>query len=321
MPEWLGEYINTEKMQAQKYISMVCGTLYSDLFGVKSFYSSLDHSVGVALIVWNFTHDRAQTLAGLFHDIFTPAFKHCVDFLNGDYMTQESTEGRTTAFIKNSEDIMSLLKRDGISVAEVDDYHLYPITDNDTPQLSADRLEYSLSNALFTYEMLSETEIADIYNDLEIQTNESGEAELGFRTKALAEKFVDVTSRLSVVYRDDRTRFSMQFIAEVLKGLEKTNEITLEDLYTKKESEIIEIIENSKYREAWDKWRHAKKINTSVNEPRGVYFVHQGTKIRYVNPLCGGVRISDISENARAAIAQNLAYNTDNYVFLDFQLN
>ena len=65
-------------------------------------YSSLDHSIAVALIVWRFTHDKKQTFAGLFHDISTPAFKHCVDFMNGDYLKQESTEGLTTDFIKKS---------------------------------------------------------------------------------------------------------------------------------------------------------------------------------------------------------------------------
>ena len=86
--------------------------------------------------------------------IATPAFKHCVDFLNGDYMTQESTEDLTTELIKQSKEIMALLKRDNIDITEVDNYHLYPIADNDTPKLSADRLEYSLSNALFTYRLL-----------------------------------------------------------------------------------------------------------------------------------------------------------------------
>ena len=61
-------------------ISMSCGTDYSKCFDVKYFYSNLDHSVAVALIIWHFTHDKKQTLAGLFHDIATPVFKHCIDF-------------------------------------------------------------------------------------------------------------------------------------------------------------------------------------------------------------------------------------------------
>lgn len=47
-----------------------------------------------------------KTLSGLFYDIATPAFKHCVDFLDGDYMNQESAEDLTTEIIKNSSKIM-----------------------------------------------------------------------------------------------------------------------------------------------------------------------------------------------------------------------
>src|SRR5574344_326862 len=98
---------------------------------------------------------------GLFHDIATPAFKHCIDFLNGDYMTQESTEDLTIKILSDSKEIMNLLKRDKIELSEVQDYHIYPIADNDTPQLSSDRLEYSLSNALFAYKLASIEEIKE----------------------------------------------------------------------------------------------------------------------------------------------------------------
>ena len=91
-PEWLNDYIETEKLLKTQYISVSCGTIYSDMFENQRFYSSLDHSIAVALIIWHFTHDKKQTIAGLYHDIATPSFKHCVDFLDGDYMNQESTE-------------------------------------------------------------------------------------------------------------------------------------------------------------------------------------------------------------------------------------
>lgn len=317
-PEWLNEYINTKELLSQKYISVTCGTIYSDLFESNFFFSSLDHSVTVALIVWHFTHDKKQTLSGLFHDIATPAFKHCVDFLNGDYMTQESTEDLTTEMIKNSKEIMSLLKRDNISISEVDDYHIYPIADNDTPKLSADRLEYSLSNALFTYRLLDSECIKEIYNDIEIQRNEENEIELGFKTKKIAIKFVEVTSRLSVIYREDRTRYSMQFIADILKRLSIENKISKEDLYKLKESDVIEIIESSKYNDIFNIWKNAKKVKISKDEPKDVYFVHHGAKIRYINPLLNGERIYKVCKVAKKMIDDNLSYNMDNYVYLDF---
>ena len=138
-PIWLNDYINTKELLKQQYISITCGTIYSDLFKSSFIFSSLDHSIAVALIIWHFTHDKKQTLSGLFHDIATPVFKHCIDFLNGDYMTQESTENLTSEIIINSKEIMNLLKRDNIKLLEVDNYHLYPIADNDTPKLSSDR--------------------------------------------------------------------------------------------------------------------------------------------------------------------------------------
>ena len=101
-PEWLNEYINTKELLKQQYISITCGTIYSNLFESDFLFSNLDHSIAVSLIIWHFTHSKVQTLSGLFHDIATPVFKHCVDFLNGDYMVQESTEDLTTDIIRNS---------------------------------------------------------------------------------------------------------------------------------------------------------------------------------------------------------------------------
>lgn len=132
-PDFLNEYINTEAMQRQATISTSCGTIYSKLYHQK-WFSSLEHSVGVALIVWNFTKNKKQTLAGLFHDIATPVFKHTIDFMNGDYEKQESTEELTEKIIVGSKDIMELLNRDRIKVEEVSDYHIYPIADNDRPR-------------------------------------------------------------------------------------------------------------------------------------------------------------------------------------------
>ena len=320
-PEWLNEYIDTKELLSQQYISVTCGTIYSDLFENDFFFSSLDHSIAVALIAWHFTHDKKQTLSGLFHDIATPVFKHCVDFLNGDYMTQESTEDLTTEMIKNSKEIMTLLKRDKINIEEVDKYHLYPIADNDTPKLSADRLEYSLSNALFTYRLLDFESIKEIYDDIEIQSNEENEIELGFRTKKIARNFVKVTSRLSVIYREDRTRYSMQLLADILKRLNNENKISKEDLYKLKESDVISIIENSKYNNIFNIWKNAKKVKISKKEPKDVYYVHHGAKVRYIDPLFNGKRISKCCKIANKLIENNLAYGMNNYVYLDFNFN
>ena len=318
-PEWLNDYIETKELLKQRYISMTCGTIYSDLFESEFFFSSLDHSVAVALIVWHFTHDKKQTLSGLFHDIATPVFKHCVDFLNGDYMTQESTEDLTSKIISNSKEIMELLKRDNIKLEEVDDYHIYPVADNDTPKLSADRLEYSLSNALLTYKLSDIDEIKKIYSDIVLGKDEDGTLELSFKSKETALEFVKITSKLSIIYREDRTRYSMQLLADIIKKLNEDRLITKEDLYNMKESEVIEIIENSKYKEIFNIWKNAKNVKVSKEKPKNVYFVHHGAKIRYIDPLVNKKRMSSISEEAKKEIDKNLLYDMNNYVYLDFK--
>lgn len=316
-PAWLSEYINTPEMLHQQHISTTCGTIYSDLFESDFFYSNLDHSVGVALIVWHFTHDKKQTLAGLFHDIATPAFKHCVDFMNGDYMTQESTEELTTQIIENSPEITTLLECDKIKVSEVDNYHLYPIADNDIPCLSADRLEYFLAHGLFTYRTINFDQAKMFYQDIEVEKDKQGVLELGFKTRKIARDFIRNVCTLSTIFHENRTRFSLQFLADILKRLDQANLIQKSDLYKMTEGQVIGIIKKSEYAESFNNWCNAKTIGISDAKPKNSYYVHHPAKIRYIDPLCQGVRMSEPCLLAKQTIEKNLAYNMDSYLFLD----
>ncbi|MBR2544477.1 hypothetical protein IKF04_04245 [Candidatus Saccharibacteria bacterium] len=316
-PKWLKDYIETPAMLRSASISNNCGMVYTDLQPNNFFYSNLDHSVGVAIVIWHFTHDKKQTLSGLFHDIATPTFKHCIDVMNGDGAKQESLEQLTSTFIKNSPEIMSLLDRDHINLGEVDNYHLYPIADNDSPRLASDRLEYSLSNALFLYDKLTFGEVPEIYQDIEIQSNEDNLPELGFKTKRLARKFVKATSEMSIFYRNERNVYSTRLISDILKGLREDGYLTLEDLYTLPESAIVQKIEDSKFQPIFDHWRTARSLKTSKEQPINTYSVRQPLKVRHIDPLVNGRRISKICKIASSYIAKNLAYTMNDYVYLE----
>lgn len=322
IPDFLNDYINTPQMQKLAGISVSCGTYYTKLFDKMVWYSSLDHSIAVSLIVWNFTKDKKQTIAGLFHDIATPVFKHSIDFMNGDYKKQESTEELTTQIISGSKEIMSLLKRDGIKIEEVDNYHIYPIADNDTPMLSADRLEYTLSNGLGACKNIwSLEDVKEIYENIEIQKNEQGIEELGFKDIKIAEKFVKGMRRLSNSYIDNKRKFSMQFLADIMKIMSSQNLITKKDLYELSEKEVIERIENCDYAEIsqkFDMWKNAHEIKESDEKVKNKYCVSIDAKIRYINPLVNGIRISEISEVAKEEIQKALEFKTKKYAYLDF---
>ena len=151
-----------------------------------------------------------------------------------------------------------------------------------------------------------------------LDKDEDGTLELSFKSKETALEFVKITSKLSIIYREDRTRYSMQLLADIIKKLNEDRLITKEDLYNMKESEVIEIIENSKYKDIFNIWKNAKNIKVSKEKPENVYFVHHGAKIRYIDPLVNKKRISSISEEAKEEIDKNLSYDMNNYVYLDF---
>ena len=160
-------------------------------------------------------------------------------------------------------------------------------------------------------------ELKEIYEDIEIYKDEDGLPELSFKSKCVARKFVKVTSKLSVIYRDDRTRYSMQFLADIIKKLNEEGKVTRDDLYNLKESDVIEIIEKSRYKKIYNIWKKTKKVKATEKEPKNVYYVKLKAKIRYINPLVNGKRIYDICKISKNMIDKNLEYDMSKYIYID----
>ena len=325
-PEWLEDYIATKEMQRISKISLSCGTDYSKCFNVRYWYSNLDHSVGVALIIWNFTHDKKQTLAGLFHDIATPVFKHCIDFMNGDSEHQESTEERTTDIIKNSKDIMFLLERDNIKLEEVSDYKLYPIADNDSPKLSADRFEYTFSSGLTFCRVWELDKIKEIYDNITITSNEQGIDELAFKDISICEEYIKIISKLWPEWVSDKDRTVVQFLADMCKSLNKINKLDIDDLYLLSEEEVINRFKNCEdeyLTNAWESFSNCDKVLKSDKLLENKYCINVKSKTRYVNPLViingNANRIYDVSQKSKKYIDEYLELPKGGYyTYFDF---
>lgn len=323
IPDFIYEYIKAPEMQRLKGIGMSCGVNFSKLRPNVMFYSRFEHSIGVALIVWNFTRDKKQALAGLFHDIANPAFSHCIDFLNGDYEHQESTEELTTKIISESKYIMKLLNRDGIKLEEVNDYKIYPIADNDTPKISADRLEYSLSNGFSLEDFWEDGEIKKIYSNLEILKNEFGEIELGFRNKEIANLFIEKIKLLWIDYVEDR--YIMEIVVNIVKILNQKNLLKLEDLYQLSEFDIIDIAKKSNIAEVQNLVKcieETTKLFESDEEVEGKICIKCPAKYRYINPLIkdeeGCLRLTDVSEMARIAKEELFKLDFSKFLYSNF---
>lgn len=295
IPSFLEAFAQTPAVQRLKGVGMNCGCEYTSfpLFRYLPPYSRYDHSVGVALIVWHFTQDRTQTVAGLLHDIATPVFAHVVDFMNRDYLKQESTEAGTAERISGSAELQELLRTYAIAPADVYDYHQYPVADNDSPRLSADRLEYSLGNML-NFGFCPPDTVRQIYADLTIGKNEEGQDEIMFRTLPAAEAFAALALECSRVYVSDADRYAMQMLSEILRGALERGVIAPGDLYAT-EPEVIEKFRQDRVVAAqWDEYcALSKTIRTDAPADRRRRIV---TKKRFIDPMVDGCgRVSRLS--------------------------
>lgn len=328
IPDFLVEYASVPEMQRLKGISMISACEHTKLVPFKFFHTRYEHSIGVALIVWNFTKDKKQTIAGLYHDIATPAFSHVVDYIHGDYETQESTEEYTEKIIRKSKEIMDLLDRDSISIYEIKDYHLYPIADNDSPRLSADRLEYTLSDGLVTQDAFSLEAIDRIYKDLTILKNENGEDEIGFKNLKNAEEYIERATKLWHLFSgNNENGIIMQFWTDILKKMAEERFITEEDLYDYSEQQIVEKIRNctdKKILKAFEIFSNSEKIERSETEIKDKYCISVKAKKRYTNPLVqingNAIRIDIASEKGKRIIEDIKNYKDSKYACLDINL-
>lgn len=254
VPAFLKECLESQSLGRLAEIDMNCGVNYTSLplFQTIHPYSRLQHSLGVALICYHFTHDISITLAGLFHDIDTPAFSHTIDFLYGDYENQEFTESFTKKFIQNDSKILSFLKRNQIAVEQVCDYHQYDIVDNPSPHLSADRLEYTCGNGV-NYGFVSKKDIQRIYADIKVGKNEDEELELVFQHVDIAKQFALLSLECGKVYVSESDRIAMEYLSSLLRECIDKNILTSRDLWTD-DAFVIQKIVHSDMEESWKRY-------------------------------------------------------------------
>ena len=294
-PDFLLPFLEAPVLKRLADITQGCGTEYSKFYTFKVTQSRLTHSIGVALIIRHFTHDEKQTLAGLFHDISHSIFSHVGDFLLGDAENQESSEQHMNKLLSNDPVILRELNKLGITIPEVDDYTLYPIADNHGPQLSADRLEYTLSTALvFGTRTLDEIRI--MYDNITTWEDEHGTPELGFSDPLIAKQFALLALENDAsIFSSYKSVVCMHFIAEILRKMMERHLITVDQMYTFTESQAISALLNSWDAELIAMWKFYEQLwtyKTYINKPESdLFIVSSKTKRRYINPL---VKIENI---------------------------
>ena len=297
IPGFLRECMETPLIQRLKSVGMNCGCEYTAFprFADMDSYSRYDHSIGVALIVWHFTRDRKRAIAGLLHDVASPVFAHVVDFMRGDYLTQESTEDGTETLIAGSTELQAVLGKCGLTTDDVCDYHRYPIADNDSPLLSADRLEYTIGNSI-NYGFCTIGDARRFYDDLVIGTNEYGVDELMFKDAQIADAVVNAALACSKVYVSDEDRYAMQLLSEILGHAMEQQVIEEDDLYSTEPEVIGKLLSDGRTASLWNGFC-AYRRTTSAPQPGATGCWRKVVaKKRYIDPVVQGRgRMSELS--------------------------
>lgn len=295
-PLFIQKYIDLPIMKRLSGIGLLCGTDYTNLYQNRFYYSRLDHSIGVALIIWNFTHDKEQTLSGLFHDISTPVFSHVSDFRKGDALTQTTTEAPTATIIHQDKQLMSLLKNDGIEASKIEDYHLYPIADNEIPQLSADRLEYMFPSGAALEGSWTLSEIEETYKNIRIVQNESHLPELGFLSEEIALNYCKKFCMTGHILQLNENKLTLQLLGEIMNKSVSAEILNEDDFMSLSEKDILQKLDNyfannnssaeeNKIKQLYHTFRTMTKIEHTQQTIPNSFCVSLQVKQRYINPL------------------------------------
>lgn len=326
-PEFLDRYLDLPILQRLKGIGLLCGTDWTTLYRNRFYYSRFDHSKGCALIVWHFTHDKAQTIAGLLHDVSTPVFSHVSDFRKGDALTQTATEAPNAVMIREDEALAALLEEDGLTPEMVADYHVYPVADNEIPRLSADRLEYMYPSGLALDGCWTLEEIQRTYDDVAVLENEDGKPELGFRTVETAELYCQKFCQIGHILQLNENKLTLQLLGKIMNMAVQEDILSEDDFMTLTEEQIIARLNRAigsgcisdELRRLYITFRNMTHIEHTEEPLDGHFCVNLEVKQRYIDPLVLrpdqnekgllAVPLSEVSPKARSIIDDFLSWH------------
>lgn len=307
IPEFLNKYLELDILIRLKKVGYFCGMDYAshDVYNFLDYISRFDHSLTTALITWKFSQDKKSTIAALFHDIATPAFSHVIDYMNKDYVLQESTEEKTKEILVSDKKLISLLKEDELSLEDISDFKKYSIVDNKRPKLCSDRLDGVVLTSLGWTHTLKINEVKKIIDDITVYINEDKELELGFKSLDIAKLIVNLNDKINIECHTNYDNYMMNLLADITKIAINSKIISYDDLYILDEEVII------------DKFKKYALKNKDFKKQLNEFFsiklkdipniVMPEIKTRVLNPLVN---------NKRLNVRFYYKYKINNYNFL-----
>ena len=129
------------------------------------------HSIGVFLLLRKFNASIEEQIAGLIHDTSHSAFSHTIDYIkecqnDEEQKTQSGQDDIHENFIKHS-DIYEILEKHSFDISYILDDKNFPLKENNTPDICADRIDYSIRTA-YAYKAINDEQKDYLINSLRI---------------------------------------------------------------------------------------------------------------------------------------------------------
>lgn len=246
IPEFLNKYLTLSSLNRLKEVGYFCGMDYasSNIYNFKEYISIYMHSLSTSLLVYYLTKDKRYTLQALFHDISTPVFSHVIDYMNKDYIYQETTEEFTELILKSDKKLLEYLELDKIPLDNLVNFKFSTIVDSPRPKMCADRLDGIILNGSYWTKTLNEKDIFNIIKSTELYINEESIPEIGFNNITAYNKVVETNDLTNIEMHSNYDNYMMELLANITRHLINKEYIKYEDLYFLTENKIFELINN-----------------------------------------------------------------------------
>lgn len=289
IPEFLNKYLTLSSLNRLKEVGYFCGMDYasSNIYNFKEYISRYMHSLSTSLLVYYLTKDKRYTLQALFHDISTPVFSHVIDYMNKDYIYQETTEEFTELILKSDKKLLEYLELDKIPLDNLVNFKFSTIVDSPRPKMCADRLDGIILNGSYWTKTLNKKDIFNIIKSTELYINEESIPEIGFNNITAYNKVVETNDLTNIEMHSNYDNYMMELLANITRHLINKEYIKYEDLYFLTENKIFELINNIEDKEIKEYIFLFKNIKKEE-----IPLVKQGEiKERKLKPLLNGKRL------------------------------
>ena len=289
IPEFLNKYLTLSSLNRLKEVGYFCGMDYasSNIYNFKEYISRYMHSLSTSLLVYYLTKDKRCTLQALFHDISTPVFSHVIDYMNKDYIYQETTEEFTELILKSDKKLLEYLELDKIPLDNLVNFKFSTIVDSPRPKMCADRLDGIILNGSYWTKTLNEKYIFNIIKSTELYINEESIPEIGFNNITAYNKVVETNDLTNIEMHSNYDNYMMELLANITRYLINKEYIKYEDLYFLTENKIFKLInsiEDKELKEYIFLFKNIKKEEIPLVKQEEI-------KERKLKPLLNGKRL------------------------------